>query len=165
MDNQKILVPVLIGGGLAAFFLLSKKTSAEGMVKARVQLAAYSVEGTPISSLPYVFEEGKTYTIGATIQNMSTKNGEPVGVTFHCGLSAATTMGQLFPAYFANLDFGPGETREISQTFTVPVGWGGHIGGAGAGVETLDGQAVAQDTAQITMVAGSILYAASVNLH
>lgn len=100
-----------------------------------VEITVYDKYGIPVPhNSPMELIEGDPYTIAATVTNRSTKKGIP----WSANLKTILMVNGAVPeglVYLVNIEdvyeYAPDETRVItSQTFTVPLGFGGYSGDA-----------------------------------
>jgi len=135
MEKESIAA-VMIGAaavatvGAVAFATYKKETAAA------LEIIIYDQFGNPVPrNSPLELVEGDPYTIVVKITNTSTKKGVPWSATLITLLTVngAVPAGLIYLVDISDVySYGPNESRQISQAFTVPLGFGGYAGGAAA---------------------------------
>lgn len=120
MNRDKIVKSVaVIGGAAAAVFLLRK--IAEGAMGAAITISVLDAFGSEIPHNSVVeLEPGGSYTIEATVTNLSTSRGEPAGATLTTRIFAVADAIPLMEADMRTDSYGPGESLVLTWPLDVP---------------------------------------------
>jgi len=154
-------------GALLIFLLMKGRPAAGNGDSSGVKIEILDEEGNPVpQNSPAEVEEGKSYTVRATIKNQTTRGGKAYEATLETVIEASANEGVVpLITWDARVDlFAAGQTIVYSSPLMIPDGlggtegvivvnvWGPDMGHVGSAVETL------------TIKSMEIIYAASVSL-
>ena len=156
----------LLGLGWRASRAKAAPPTPEEVAAAGISIEILGPDGQPVPhNSPATVVENTTYTVRATVTNMSTRAGVAVAARFVIrfgGTLDGTGLG--FNPYDTQVDFAANQTLVVSSTLYVPAGAGGMTGQLTVDVIAPTGYVIATATELLNVSVPVITYAAGLTI-